>query len=93
MNTIEPDPQHTHSLEVVIRMTGSTRRKILFYCQKGVVKPVSHEKFSFDEMAVMRLRRIETLRQHHRMNWAAIRTIMRLQDELEDLREELRFRR
>lgn len=93
MKTIHADAHHTHSLEMVIRMTGSTRRKIMFYCQQGMVTPVSEEEFSFDEVAILRLRRIETLRQHHRMNWAAIVTIISLQDELESLQEEARFRR
>ncbi len=41
----------------------------------------------------MRLRHIEMLRQQHRMNWAAIHTIVNLLEEVENLREELRFRR
>lgn len=93
MKTIAPDPYHTHSLEVVIRMTGSSRRKILFYCRKGIIRPVDEERMHFDEESVMRLRHIETLRQRHRMNWAAIHTITRLLDEVETLREELRWRR
>lgn len=41
----------------------------------------------------MRLRHIATLCQRHRMNWAAIRTIIALLDVVETLRVELRFRR
>lgn len=95
MKTIEPDPQHLHSLEVVIRMTGSSRRKIMFYCRQGIISPVGKEKERtfFDEDAVLRLREIERLRQQQRMNWSAIHTIIRLRDELEKLREEMRFRR
>lgn len=95
MKMISPDPHHVHSLEVVIEMTGSSQRKILFYCRQGVVKPVSMEadEWLFDEESVTRLRHIEILRQQHRMNWAAIRTIIGLLDEVETLREELRFRR
>lgn len=94
MNMISPDPHHIHPLEVVIRMTGSSRRKIVFYCRKGVVSPVADEtELHFDEDAVMRLRHIEMLRQQHRMNWAAIHTIVNLLEEVENLREELRFRR
>ncbi len=89
-----PDPHQTHPLAVVIRMTGSSRRKIVFYCRKGIVSPVAtHDEWHFDEDTVMRLRHIETLRQRHRMNWAAIHTIIGLLDEVESLREELRFRR
>ncbi|WP_386820194.1 chaperone modulator CbpM [Luteolibacter algae] len=92
---IEPDPHEIHPLEVVVRMTGSSRRKIIFYCRKGVVAPAKQEndEWFFDEDSVMRLRHIELLRQHHRMNWAAIITIVRLMEENEHLRAELRLRR
>ena len=95
MNMISPDPHETHPIEVVIRMTGSSRRKIVFYCRKGIVSPVGtgDDEWHFDEETVMRLRHIEALRQHHRMNWAAIRTIIGLLDEVESLRAELRWRR
>ena len=94
MEPISPDPHHLHPLEVVVRMTGCSRRKIVFYSRKGIVSPAEHPgDWHFDEESVIRLHNIETLRQRHRMNWAAIRTIIALLDEVETLREELRFRR
>jgi DNA-binding transcriptional MerR regulator len=94
MNMISPDPHHLHTLEVAVRITGSSRRKIVFYCRKGIVSPAATGgTWHFDEETIIRLRHIETLRQQHRMNWAAIRTIISLLDEVENLREELRFRR
>lgn len=95
MKIISPDPHNTHSLEVVVRLTGSSRRKIVFYCRKGVISPVDrgNDELHFDEESVIRLRHIETLRQQHRMNWAAIHTIIGLLDEVENLRDELRWRR
>lgn len=95
MKMIEPNPHHLHSLEVAIRMTGCSRRKIIFYCRKGIIQPTRSEKneWHFSEETILRLRHIETLRQQHRMNWAAIHTIIRLIDEIETLREELRFHR
>ncbi|MBC7981081.1 MAG: MerR family transcriptional regulator [Armatimonadetes bacterium] len=96
MRTLEPDPHEIHPLGVVIRMTGSSRRKIIFYCRKGVIAPVrqeGEEEWHFDGESVMRLRHIEMLRQNHGMNWAAIHTIIGLLDEVESLRTELRFRR
>lgn len=95
MKMIEPNPHHLHSLEVVIRMTGCSRRKIIFYCRKGVIQPVRSDgdDWHFNEETILRLRHIETLRHHHRMNWAAIHTIIGLIDEIETLRDELRFRR
>lgn len=95
MKMIEPNPHHLHPLEVVIRMTGCSRRKIIFYCRKGVIQPARTEEddWHFNEETILRLRHIETLRQRHRMNWAAIHTIVGLIDEIETLRDELRFRR
>jgi|AntRauTorckE6833_2_1112554.scaffolds.fasta_scaffold26387_2 DNA-binding transcriptional MerR regulator len=95
MKMISPDPHHVYSLQVVVEMTGSSPRKIWFYCRQGVVSPVSEEddEWVFDEESVTRLRHIEILRQRHRMNWAAIRTIIGLLDEVETLRTELRWRR
>lgn len=96
MPTIHPDPEETHSLELVIRMTNSSRRKIQFYCAKGLISPTkesSRDAWHFDENNLHRLRHIETLRQHHRMNWAAIYMIISMLDELENLRAQLRFQR
>ncbi|QTN31519.1 MerR family transcriptional regulator [Akkermansiaceae bacterium] len=95
MKMISPDPHEIHPIEVVIRMTGCSRRKIVFYCRKGIVSPVCRDGdgMCFDEDSVIRIRHIETLRQQHRMNWAAIHTIIGLLDELEALRAELRWRR
>ncbi|WP_411827685.1 MerR family transcriptional regulator [Luteolibacter sp. AS25] len=95
MKTITPDPQLTHPLETAITLTGSSRRKILFYCQKGIVTPIRSEttkEWHFDEETLLRLRHIETLRQQHRMNWLAIQTIIHLTNEVEVLRQELRRR-
>ncbi len=39
MNMISPDPHHLHPLDIVVRMTGYSRRKIIFYCRKGIVAP------------------------------------------------------
>jgi DNA-binding transcriptional MerR regulator len=95
MKMIEPNPDHLHSLEVVIRMTGCSRRKIIFFCRKGVIQPTccEEDQWHFNEETILRLRHIETLRNQHRMNWAAIHRIVGLLDELESLRAELRFRR
>lgn len=95
MKMIEPNPHDLLSLEVVIRMTGCSRRKIVFYCRKGIIQPVrsGNDGWHFNEETILRLRHIETLRHQHRMNWAAIHTIIGLIDEIETLRDELRFRR
>ena len=97
MNICEPDPSNLYPLDAVARMTNSSTRKVVFYCRQGVLAPAEplprETAWKFDEEAVARLRRIEQLRQQHRMNWAAIRMIMGLLEEVEALREELRFHR
>ncbi len=93
--SISPDPYQLHSIEQVIRITGLPRRKIVFYCAKGLVGPVSlHEEdhLYFDQETILRLSHIEDLRQHHRMNWAAISTIFDLIDEVQLLRQRARSR-
>jgi DNA-binding transcriptional MerR regulator len=95
MKMLEPDPYHLLSLEVVVQMTGCPRRKIVFYCRKGVIRPApcENDEWHFDQETLIRLRHIESLRHQHRMNWAAIHRIIGLMDELENLRAELRFLR
>lgn len=91
----EPDPQTLYTIHEVVRMSSSSQRKVVFYCRKGVVAPAATRdgEWRFDEDALARLRWIEALRQRQRMNWAAIETILRLQREVEALRDELRFHR
>lgn len=97
MNICEPDPSNLYPLETVAQMTNSSVRKVVFYCRQGVIAPTEptprESTWTFDEDTIARLRRIEQLRQQHRMNWAAIRMIMGLLEEVDALREELRFHR
>ncbi|GAA5481367.1 MerR family transcriptional regulator [Haloferula sargassicola] len=91
MKRYEPDPHARHTIETVVRLTGTSRRKIVFYCRQGLVE--TSDDGRFDDESVRLLQRLETLRREHRMNWAAIRMIARLTREVEALRGELRFRR
>ncbi len=91
MKRYEPDPHALHSMDTVVRLTGTERRKIVFYCRQGLVQPA--QGWLFDEEAIRLLRHLETLRREHRMNWAAIRMVATLMREVESLRRELRFRR
>ena len=91
MKRYEPDAQARHSLETVVRMTGTSRRKIVFYCERGLVETT--DDWHFDDDSVRLLQQLETLRERHGMNWEAIRTIAELMREVEVLRAELRFRR
>lgn len=92
----EPDPATLYTLEEVVRLTHLPRRQIVRYCQCGLVAPVAAPEVGgwiFNDEGLRRLRRIEALRQHYDVNLTALRLIMELLDEVERLRQELRFRR
>lgn len=95
MDPHEPDPETLYPMREVVRLTATPERMLVFYCRKGVVAPASTGggEWRFDEEGLARLRWIEALRRRHRMNWAAIEMILRLQREVEALRSELRFHR
>ncbi|MCH7224903.1 MerR family transcriptional regulator [Haloferula sp. A504] len=91
----EPDPHALYTIREVVSLTASSERKVVFYCRKGLLDPVAEDggEWRFDAESLARLRHIEILRQQHRMNWAAIETILRLQQQIEALRRELRCQR
>ena len=99
MNPIEPDDSSAashYAIEAVAEITHVSRRLIVVYCQHGLVSPVAQpdqSEWLFDEEAIHRLRHIEHLRSEYGMNMAGVRMILDMLSELEQLREEVRFRR
>src|SRR5688572_21440919 len=92
----EPQPGVIYSLDVVVHLTGVSRRNILVYCRSGLVRssgdPQAGE-FTFDDEAIYRIRRVEQLRTAHGINLTGIRMIFSLMHELERLQNEMRFLR
>ncbi len=92
----EPSPGVLYSLDAVVHLTGVSRRSILVYCKSGLVRTSGDPQqgeFTFDDEAIYRIRRVETLRLVHGVNLAGIRMIFDLMSELQRLENEMRFHR
>jgi len=92
----EPNPAALYTLEEAVRLTHLPRRQIVRYCQCGLVAPVAAPEaggWTFNDEGLRRLRRLDALRQNYGVNLQALRLIVELLDEVERLRQELRFLR
>ncbi len=83
-----------YSIETVEQITHLARDRIVLYQRYGLVQPVrSADGLYFDDRAVLRLRRIAFLLSEYGINEAGVRHFAALLDEVERLREELKFLR
>jgi DNA-binding transcriptional MerR regulator len=83
-----------YSIETVEQITHLSRDRIVLYQRYGLVQPITAETgVYFDDHAVLRLRRIAFLLSEYGVNEAGVRHFASLIDEVERLREELRFLR
>jgi len=92
----QSQPNVLYSLDVAAHLACVPRRAVLIYCRAGLVRPVflpPYEAMAFSEEAVYAIRRVERLRIVHGIEMAWIRRLFDLFDELERLRDELRFLR
>jgi MerR family transcriptional regulator, heat shock protein HspR len=86
--------QSVHSIEVAARLAQVPRRLIVLYYKHGLVEPVGDPAgagWYFDDEAIRVVRRIEYLRSTCGLNLAGIKLVMSLTEEVERLRNELRF--
>lgn len=96
LELFQPAPNIFYSLDAAVHLAGVSRRSFLVYCRAGLVKPVfqpPHGVMEFTEDAIYTARRIEHLRTVHRSDLAWLNTVLKLLDEVEHLRAELRFLR
>ena len=96
LQLFEPDARAVYTLEAAARLTQLPRRLIAVYFRYGLVSPVMDPACSgwyFNDEAIRILRRIEYLRTTCGLNIACLKLIMDLAREVEQLREELNFRR
>jgi DNA-binding transcriptional MerR regulator len=105
MNSPEPDfsaslshPESVElshlAIETVAEITRTSRHLIVVYCRHGLIQPVANPDeggWIFDEEVIHRLRRIESLRTNFGMNLEGVRQFLELSNELDALRNELRF--
>jgi DNA-binding transcriptional MerR regulator len=94
LQVFEPDARTVYTIEMVAQMARVPRRLIVLYYKLGLVSPVydpAGNGWYFDDEAIRIVRRIEYLRFTCGVNLTGIKLILELVDEVERLREELRF--
>src|SRR5436190_22866945 len=94
IQVFDAQPGVLYSLEAAAHLTGVSRRSILIYCKSGLVRPILEEEYgamSFNEDAIYAIRKIEYLRSSFGVNLSGIKLIFELTDEVQRLKEEIRF--
>jgi hypothetical protein len=85
-----------YTIETVERITRISKDRILVYFRYGIISAIAHtppEDPRFDDGAIHKLRRIATLLADYGVNDRGAVAFASLLDEVERLREELRFLR
>jgi MerR family transcriptional regulator/heat shock protein HspR len=96
LQLFEPEPGQLYSLDVAAYLAGVSRRSVLLYCKAELIRPAfdaEYGGFLFDETAVRTIRRAERLQKLHGMDLTGVRMVLDLLDQVESLRQELRFHR
>jgi hypothetical protein len=94
LELFQPEPNAFYSLDSAVNLAGVSRRSFLVYCRASLVRPVFQPPFGvmeFTEEAIYNVRRMEHLRTVHRNDLAWLNTVLKLLDEVERMRSELRF--
>ncbi|HUB66449.1 MAG TPA: chaperone modulator CbpM [Candidatus Methylacidiphilales bacterium] len=88
------DSGNLYSIEMVERITRVSKDRILVYQRHGIISAISPRgKPRFDDEAVHKLRRISRLLSEYGVNEKGAVVLSSLLDEVERLREEIRFLR
>jgi DNA-binding transcriptional MerR regulator len=96
LQLFEPDARSVYTIETAAHLAQVPRRLIALYFKHGLVSPVMDPAcggWCFNDEAIRALRRIQYLRTDCGINLAGIKLIMDLMQEVEQLREEVRFLR
>ena len=96
LQLFEPAPEAVYTIEAAANLAHVGRHRILVYYKQGLVSPVVAPEcggYYFNDEGVRTLRRIEYLRTNRGINLAGTRMILELQNEIERLRNEVRFLR
>ena len=89
-----PDDGQLYSIEMVEQITHLERERIVLYQHYGLVRAFPEAgALRFDEAAILRLRRLAFLLNEYELNEAGLRHFADLLDEVERLRDEVRFLR
>ena len=96
MSASSPSPEDSqlYSIETVEQITHLERERIVLYQHYGLVRAVPEgDALRFDDAALLRLRRLAFLLSEYQLNEAGLRHFASLLDEVERLRDEVRFLR
>jgi DNA-binding transcriptional MerR regulator len=92
----QPKPNILYTLDAAAHIAGVPRRSILIYCRAGLVQSVIQPPYgvmAFTEEAILTVRRIEHVRTVHGTDLTLVKALFNLLEEVERLRNELRFLR
>jgi DNA-binding transcriptional MerR regulator len=95
-NAFEIESIAIYTIETVERLTHISKDRIVLYYQHGLITSVRADEKTdllFDDEAIHKLRRIAFLASEYGMNHDGLRVFSSLVNELERLREEVRFLR
>jgi DNA-binding transcriptional MerR regulator len=87
------EPDTCYSIEVIAELAGIDTRTVLYYQERGFIRPVARraaETSVFDAECLRQLRRIEHMRRTFEMNDAGLKMVLDLLQEVEHLRQERR---
>jgi MerR family transcriptional regulator/heat shock protein HspR len=85
-----------YTLDIVAALTGVSSQTIVHYREEGLISALPEsapESPCFDDEALRTLRRIEHLRSSCEVNLSGLKLILRLLDEIDQLRSQLSLRR
>jgi hypothetical protein len=86
-----------YSIETLAQVTHLSHDRIVLYLHHGLIQatpgPSGDAEVTFDETTVLRLRRITFLHSEYGLNDTGLRHFAALLDEVDRLREEVRFLR
>jgi DNA-binding transcriptional MerR regulator len=95
-DAFESESSAVYTIETVEKITHISREQIVLYYRYGLVSPVKTAEEAdlfFDDEAIHKLRRIAFLLSEYGINHEGLRMVSSLLNEVEKLREEVRFLR
>lgn len=93
LQRFSPDPEAVFSLDVAAHLSGLPRHDVLVCCKHGLIAPRVDPEFGgfyFDAPTLRTLRHVAYLRVDCGINFAGIRIILGLMEEVERLRAAVR---
>jgi DNA-binding transcriptional MerR regulator len=89
LQPFRPDPDAVYTIDTIAHLADVPRHLVLLACRHGLIVPLIEPEYGgyrFDVRAIQVLRRIHYLHQDCDINFAGIRIIMGLMEEVERLR-------